>query len=206
MLGVAPDAPQAQLKAAHRALVRRHHPDLVDADERADATRRIQQINVAYGLVRDSARRAEYDRLRARRGADYDAAVVAAGRWAGRWWYRNRRTMARRAAHLRSAAARGGSVGRRVATDGLGRVLWLLLCGLGGVAGFLLAAGAQRLVGVEGPWAQLAGIVAGLAVGNQRGWHLRHRLAGIPYSGRAAALGLAGAVAVVGLGLWLDSL
>lgn len=107
VLGVAPDAPQEQLKAAHRELVRRHHPDRAAPAERDAATERMREVNVAYGLVRDSDSRARYDRIRqlhaARRraerlrdGAD-DAALAeqwerlarAAGRWAGVWMRRN---------------------------------------------------------------------------------------------------------------------
>lgn len=160
---------------------------------------------MAYGLVRDAARRAEYDRLRRTPGVDLDAAVVAAGRWAGRWWARNRRLLARPAARLRMQASRGGIVGRRVVTDAAGRVLWLVLCGVGLVAGFLLASGAGRLLGVPGPWAPLAGSLAGVLVGNQRGWHLRLRLARLPTSPTARHLGLVAAAAAVGLGLWIDS-
>ena len=89
VLGVAPSASQDQLKAAHRALVRRHHPDLVPEAQRDAATRLVQQVNVAYGLVRDPQRRAEYDRLRDSGGAALDRLVTAAGVWAGRWWSRN---------------------------------------------------------------------------------------------------------------------
>src|SRR5918992_3581423 len=64
VLGVSPTADQATLKAAHRRLAWEHHPDRVPAAEREAATRRIQQINVAYGLVRTPAARARYDRLR----------------------------------------------------------------------------------------------------------------------------------------------
>ena len=88
-LGVAADASQARLKAAHRALVRRHHPDLVPPAEREEATRRVQRINVAYGLVRDATARAEYDRLRQHPGVALDRLTTAAGVWAGRWWARN---------------------------------------------------------------------------------------------------------------------
>ena len=93
VLGVARDAPQSKLKAAHRALVRRHHPDLAPPAQQADATRRVQEINVAYGLVRDAGRRAEYDRLTAEPGEALDRLVTAAGVWAGRWWARNRRSL-----------------------------------------------------------------------------------------------------------------
>ena len=89
VLAVAPSASAAELKAAHRALVRRFHPDLAPPAERDAATRRVQQINVAYGLVRDPQLRAEYDRLRSNPGMALDRLVTAAGVWAGRWWARN---------------------------------------------------------------------------------------------------------------------
>ncbi len=110
-LGVGPEATQAELRAAHRALVRRHHPDLVPPAQRAAATRRVQEINVAYGLVRDPAHRERYDEVwHARRAAAlaravtqrvdeadqaaahrYERLVHSAGRWAGRWWQRAER-------------------------------------------------------------------------------------------------------------------
>lgn len=95
VLGVSRDAPQSEVKAAHRRLVRLHHPDLVAPAERAEATRRVQEINVAYGLVRDPAERAAYDRLTSEPGAALDELVTAAGVWAGRWWARNRRALGR---------------------------------------------------------------------------------------------------------------
>lgn len=108
VLGVRPGVTQDELKAAHRALVRRHHPDLAPAAQRAAADRRLRDINVAYGLVRDPTARAEYDRLRrahaARRtagllreqiddaafAAQWDTLVRAAGHWAGRWLHGHR--------------------------------------------------------------------------------------------------------------------
>lgn len=72
VLGVDPGCSQAALKAAHRRLVRQHHPDVVPPGEREAATRRMQQINVAYALVRDPARRARYDAVRAAHLAETD--------------------------------------------------------------------------------------------------------------------------------------
>jgi len=111
VLGVPPDASDEELKAAHRALVRRHHPDLVPPEQREEATRRIQEINVAYGLVRDPQRRAEYDRLRRwwlltdqqravealdeLLAAQWEEITRAAGRWAAAWWARNREPLRR---------------------------------------------------------------------------------------------------------------
>lgn len=104
ILGVDPGCPQAELKAAHRRLVRAHHPDAAPAAEREAATRAMQRINVAYALVRDPSRRARYDAVRAaqpsgdappwpqdpRLATEWEAMVVAAGRWAGRFWQRHR--------------------------------------------------------------------------------------------------------------------
>lgn len=120
LLGVDPACPQQELKAAHRRLVRRHHPDVVAPSERDAANRRMQQINVAYALVRDPGRRARYDALRdahRRTGqawggddalaAQWETTVTAAGRWAGRFWSRHRPPPA-------PAVARG--LGRAVGT------------------------------------------------------------------------------------------
>lgn len=100
VLGVPPDASHEELKAAHRELLRRHHPDHAPRDEQKAATRRVQRINVAYGLVRDEQTRSRYDTVRrrwmAQQAAEGDMAAVdaalangweelvgAAGRWAG---------------------------------------------------------------------------------------------------------------------------
>jgi len=49
VLGVAPGATQATIKAAWRRLAREHHPDLAaGAVERRAATRRMAEINAAY--------------------------------------------------------------------------------------------------------------------------------------------------------------
>ena len=55
VLGVEPDASQAQIKAAWRRLAREHHPDLATNDpaEARRATRRMAEINAAYQRLRD---------------------------------------------------------------------------------------------------------------------------------------------------------
>ncbi len=58
MLGVAPDASAATIKAAWRRLAREHHPDLaVDASDRRAATRRMAEINAAYNELRGAVPR-----------------------------------------------------------------------------------------------------------------------------------------------------
>ncbi|MDA8236771.1 MAG: DnaJ domain-containing protein [Chloroflexi bacterium] len=53
VLGVAPGASAATIKAAWRRLAREHHPDLAaDPAERRSATRRMAEINAAYNELR----------------------------------------------------------------------------------------------------------------------------------------------------------
>ena len=56
ILGVSPQASGAEIKAAHRALVKRHHPDAG-----GDATT-ILALNAAWEVLRDPERRADFDR------------------------------------------------------------------------------------------------------------------------------------------------
>ncbi len=65
VLGVLPDAEDIVIKAAYRALAQRYHPDkwTGNADE---AQRRMSELNLAYGVLSDKAKRAEYDRTKKR--------------------------------------------------------------------------------------------------------------------------------------------
>ena len=58
MLGVAPSASAAEIKAAYRALVKRHHPD-AGGDEVE-----ILALNAAWEVLGDTERRRQYDRYR----------------------------------------------------------------------------------------------------------------------------------------------
>ena len=71
ILQVHPEAYQEVITAAYRRLAYLYHPDRNPSQE---AARRMVQINVAYDVLRDPGKRANYDRRRAeaeRRDAEY---------------------------------------------------------------------------------------------------------------------------------------
>jgi DnaJ-class molecular chaperone len=64
-LQVARNAEPEVIAAAYRSLARKYHPD---ADASDGSTRRMQEINEAYEILRDPARRRRYDRANRDRG------------------------------------------------------------------------------------------------------------------------------------------
>ena len=58
VLGVAPSADQAEIRAAYRALMRKFHPD---ADPGSEAAERAREINAAYNVLGSPEKRAAYD-------------------------------------------------------------------------------------------------------------------------------------------------
>lgn len=60
-LGIARDAPAAEIKKAFRKLARLHHPDVATDKSTADA--KFKEINEAYEVLGDPEKRAKYDRL-----------------------------------------------------------------------------------------------------------------------------------------------
>lgn len=69
ILEVPQAATQAQIKRAYRHLARLYHPDLNPTN-----STRIKQINEAYAILSNSAKRAAYDKLR----QDYQRAEAIA--------------------------------------------------------------------------------------------------------------------------------
>ena len=59
ILGVHPDASQADIKRAYRRMAKRHHPDV---SREPGAVTRFKQVNEANNTLSDPSRRAEYDR------------------------------------------------------------------------------------------------------------------------------------------------
>lgn len=63
VLGVAPTATQTEITHAYRTHLRAHHPDTRPARSAHSADEHLRQVLAAYALLRDPARRADYDRL-----------------------------------------------------------------------------------------------------------------------------------------------
>lgn len=65
VLGVKPDASQAEITKAYRSLASRYHPDKHIDNELEDlAEEKLAQINEAYAVLSNPAKRSEYDRSR----------------------------------------------------------------------------------------------------------------------------------------------
>jgi curved DNA-binding protein len=77
VLGVARDASEEDIRRAYRRLARTHHPDV---SKEADAESRFKDISEAYDVLRDSDKRAAYDRF----GPDWRAAREAGAAGQGR--------------------------------------------------------------------------------------------------------------------------
>ncbi len=71
ILGVGRDASEADIKKAFRTLARKYHPDV--ARDKKSAEEKFKEINEAYDVLGDPAKRAKYDRLGAR-WQDYETA------------------------------------------------------------------------------------------------------------------------------------
>lgn len=62
VLGVPPTATQAQITHPYRTRLRTEHPDSRRRPSSPIADERLRQVLAAYALLRDCARRANYDR------------------------------------------------------------------------------------------------------------------------------------------------
>jgi DnaJ-class molecular chaperone len=69
VLGVPRDVDEAALKKAYRKLALEWHPDRHAGPERAKAEARFKELNEAYEVLSDSAKRAKYDRF----GKDWES-------------------------------------------------------------------------------------------------------------------------------------
>jgi curved DNA-binding protein CbpA len=77
VLGVPATASQAQITHAYRTRLRAHHPDTRTSPASLGADDGLQQVLAAYAVLRDPARRADYDRQAAGRRTPAAVRVVA---------------------------------------------------------------------------------------------------------------------------------
>ncbi|AGL02739.1 DnaJ C-terminal domain-containing protein [Desulfoscipio gibsoniae] len=68
-LGVSRDATEKEIKSAYRKLARQWHPDLHTGKAKEEAEEKFKLINEAYEVLKDTDKRAKYDRL----GANWQA-------------------------------------------------------------------------------------------------------------------------------------
>jgi curved DNA-binding protein len=61
ILELSPTATQEEIKRTYKKLARKYHPDV---SEEADATAKFQEVSEAYEVLKNEAKRAEYDELR----------------------------------------------------------------------------------------------------------------------------------------------
>ena len=66
VLSVSPTATQAEITHAYRARLRAHHPDTRNTPSSRTADEHLREVLTAYALLRDPARRSDYDRAAAR--------------------------------------------------------------------------------------------------------------------------------------------
>ncbi len=97
VLGVSRTATDAEITQAYRRQLRTHHPDTRSQTTTSAADERLRQILAAYALLRDPARRANFDQVTQQADADPPAPQVPVTRrsspgeqpplWAGpvRW-------------------------------------------------------------------------------------------------------------------------
>ena len=83
-LGVTKSSTEKEIKQAFRKLARKHHPDVNPGDKAAEA--KFKEINEAYEVLGDPAKRKKYDELGANWRA-YEQAERAGGPnpFAGQW-------------------------------------------------------------------------------------------------------------------------
>jgi hypothetical protein len=92
LLGIRPTANRDEIRRAYRRLARRVHPDTnPEWEDDREANARMAELNAAYAVLRDPARRVQYDRERSRRINESIGQTQTWGKAQPRWRYRTAR-------------------------------------------------------------------------------------------------------------------
>jgi hypothetical protein len=76
IFGLSPSASAEEIRAAHRELVKRYHPDIYwTSEDKARATEKLRAVNEAYAVLGNPQRRKQYDDDRAAAAAARAAAA-----------------------------------------------------------------------------------------------------------------------------------
>lgn len=70
ILGISEHATEKEIKAAYRKLAKKYHPDVVR--DNPEKTKRMYEIQEAYGCLGDEEKRKKYDEERSRDAADFN--------------------------------------------------------------------------------------------------------------------------------------
>jgi curved DNA-binding protein CbpA len=74
ILEVSPDAPGEMIKEKYRLLILAWHPDRFPTPaQKVEAEKKAKEINEAYNVLSDSAKRAQYDREHHFQSTEFDA-------------------------------------------------------------------------------------------------------------------------------------
>ncbi len=78
ILGVKKEATEAEIRKAFHKLAKKHHPDVNAGDKAAE--QKFKEMNLAYEVLKDTKKRAQYDQMRAA-GANPFSGSGARGSW-----------------------------------------------------------------------------------------------------------------------------
>lgn len=80
ILGVKKDATEAEIRKAFLKLAKKYHPDVNPGNKEAE--QKFKEVNLAYEVLKDPKKRAQYEQMRAA-GADPFARAAQGGAWRG---------------------------------------------------------------------------------------------------------------------------
>lgn len=81
ILGIKKDATEAEIRKAYLKLAKKFHPDVNPGDKAAE--QKFKEVNLAYEVLKDEKKRAQYDQMRAMGTNPFARARAGAGAGAG---------------------------------------------------------------------------------------------------------------------------